>query len=201
MTPAIVLFDLGDVVARFDPAPRYAEYAARAGLTPAQVRERLATDDFWRDTDRGRYTAEEMARRICELLGVPFTRAELLRLQAAAFKPRPEVLAIAARAARHSRVGMLTNNAPLLKEAVPIHLPELVRAFDPILYSFEFGHTKPDRELFERVKERLGLPPAEIFFIDDQESHVAAARAVGWRALRFESAAQLEESLPWLATP
>jgi HAD superfamily hydrolase (TIGR01509 family) len=197
--PAIALFDLGDVVARWDPAPRLAEYARRSGLTPDEVRARLATDRFWQNTDLGRYSADEMEARICELLGCRIARAELLRLQAAAFAVRPEVLRIAERAASHSRVGILTNNAPLLREAVPVHLPELVRVFDPILYSFEFGATKPARELFERVTSRLGLPAGEIFFTDDQETHVAAARAAGWRAVRFESAAQLEKSLGWLA--
>lgn len=196
MTPSIVLFDLGDVLARFDPAPRWAEYARRSGLTPAEVLERLSTDDFWRDTDRGRYSADQMDRRICELLGCAFTRAELLRLQAAAFAVRPEVLRIAQRVATRTRVGILTNNAPLLEQALPIHLPELARAFDPILYSFEFGHVKPERALFEAVTARLALAPREIFFVDDQERHVAAARAVGWSALRFESAEQLERSLP-----
>jgi len=196
VTPAIVLFDLGDVLARFDPAPRWAEYARRSGITPAEVVARLSTDGFWQDTDRGRYSADEMERRICDLLGCRFSRAELLRLQAAAFTLRPEVLRIAARVATHSRVGVLTNNAPLLKEALPIHLPELARAFDPILYSFEFGHVKPERALFEAVTARLALLPREIFFVDDQEGHVAAARAAGWGALRFETANQLERALP-----
>jgi putative hydrolase of the HAD superfamily len=196
VTPAIVLFDLGDVLARFDRAPRLAEYARRSGLTPLEVRERLATDQFWRDTDRGLYSADQMERRICELLGCAFSRAELLRLQAAAFTLRPEILSIAERVATRTRVGILTNNAPLLKEALPIHLPELARTFDPILYSFEFGHVKPERALFEAVTARLALAPRQIFFVDDQESHVAAARAVGWGALRFESAEQLERSLP-----
>ena len=195
MTPAIVLFDLGDVVARWDPEPRLAEYARRSGLGVEAVRRALATDGFWQDTDRGRYTGDEMADRICALLGCRFTRPELLRLQAAAFTVRPEVLRLAERAAIRSRVGMLTNNAPLLREALPVHLPELLRAFDPILFSHQFGYTKPAPELFTAVTRRLGLPPDHIFFIDDQESHVRAAAAAGWRALRFESVAQLERAL------
>lgn len=192
---AIVLLDLGDVVARWDPAPRLAEYARRAGISVDEVRRRLAQDDFWEDTDRGVYSGDEMHAEICARLDVAFTRDELLALQALAFRLQPEVLRIAEELAARQRVGILTNNAPLLREAVPRHLPELERIFSPILYSFEFGHTKPAPELFASVTRALALAPREIFFADDQPRHVAGARAAGWDALRFESAAQLRDAL------
>ncbi|MEX2206734.1 MAG: HAD family phosphatase [Myxococcota bacterium] len=192
---AIVLLDLGDVVARWDPSPRLAEYARRSGLTVDEVRRRLAQDDFWVDTDRGVYSGDEMYAQICARLGVAFTRDELLALQALAFRPQPEVLRIAEQLAARLRVGILTNNAPLLREAVSRHFPELERIFAPILYSFEFGHAKPARELFDAVARALALVPRQIFFADDQASHVAGARAAGWDAVRFESAAQLRVAL------
>jgi putative hydrolase of the HAD superfamily len=119
----------------------------------------------------------------------------VLALQAMAFRIRPEVLRIAAEVAARHRVGMLTNNAPLLREAVPRHFPELARIFEPILYSFQFGHIKPERALFEAVARALALEPGEICLIDDQRRNVAAAREAGWDALQFESAAQLRGAL------
>ena len=192
---AIVLFDLGDVVASWDPSPRLAEYARRSGLSTDEVRRRLALGGFWEETDRGAYSTAGMHAQICERLGVAFTRDELLALQAMAFRIRPEVLRIAEEVAARSRVGMLTNNAPLLREATPKHFPELERIFAPILYSFQFGHTKPARALFDAVTKSLDLEPGEIVFIDDQARHVEAASAVGWDALQFESAAQLRRAL------
>ena len=192
---AIALFDLGDVVARWDPSPRLAEYARRSGLSVDEVRRRLAQDDFWGDTDRGVYSADEMHEQICARLGVAFTRDELLGLQALAFRLEPAVLRIAEELSLRLRVGILTNNAPLLREAVPRHFPELARSFAPILYSFEFGHTKPAQALFEAVARALALAPRDIFFADDQPRHVAAARLSGWDAVRFESASQLRGAL------
>jgi len=192
---AIVLFDLGNVIATFDPAPRLLELGRRSGLESSEVERRLATDDFWRDTDRGVYSAAEMHERICALLGCKFSREELLRLQALAFSVRQEVVRIAEEISARKRVGILTNNAPLLRDALPEHLPALVRVFSPILFSFQFGHTKPERELFDAVASDLALTPAEIFFIDDQPSHVQAAREAGWEAVGFESVAQLRHAL------
>jgi HAD superfamily hydrolase (TIGR01509 family) len=192
---AIVLFDLGDVVAAFDPTPRWAEYARQSGLSPVEVRERLAYNDFWVRTDRGAFSAAEMRREISALLGHQFSGDELLRLQAAAFTVRPELVGIAEAVAEATRVGILTNNAPLLEEAVSVHFPELVRIFDPILFSFQFRHIKPERELYEAVRAFLAVEPHEILFIDDQARHVLAARAAGWHAVQFESVAQIRHAL------
>ena len=90
---------------------------------------------------------------------------------------------------------MLTNNAPLLREAFPIHFPELVQVFDPILFSFQFDHVKPEREIFQLVQEHLEVPADEIFFIDDQASHVASAVSVGWDAVQYESPEGLRRAL------
>jgi len=192
---SIVLFDLGDVVADFDPAPRIAEFARHARLTGAEVTARLSAGDFWRNTDRGACSSDEMHEQICTRLDYRFSRAELLRLQAAAFTLRPEVVRLAIEVSARARVGVLTNNAPLLQDALPTHFPELTRVFAPILYSFEFGCAKPERALFERVAARMALEPKQIVFVDDQVSHVEAARSVGWDALRFESVAGLRCAL------
>ncbi len=191
----IALFDFGNVVARWDVAPRMQEYARRSGLAPLEVQARLAKDAFWSNTDRGLYTGDEMARRICELLGCTFSRAELLRLQTLAFVLDPEVLALAEAVSRRLRIGILTNNAPLLHEALPYSFPDVVRLFDPILFSFQLGHVKPEAELFEAVQARLGLEPGEILFIDDTAAHVRAALSTGWDAVRYQSVPELRKAL------
>jgi putative hydrolase of the HAD superfamily len=192
---SIVLFDLGDVIAVFEPAPRIAEYARRSGLSPVEVHDRLSSNDFWVNTDRGVFSATEMQEQIRALLGYQFSREDLLRLQAAAFTVRPEVVRIAEAVGAVTRVGILTNNAPLLEEAFPIYFPELVRVFDPILFSFQFRHIKPERELFEAVRAHIAVDPQQICFIDDQPRHVAAARAAGWDAFQFDSPSQVRLSL------
>ncbi len=195
MATSIVLFDLGNVLATWDVGPRLAESARLSGLSPSEVLKRLSEDEFWSNTDRGLYSATEMGLRICQLLECKLSRTELLRLQALAFNIRPDVLSLAKAAAIKHQVGILTNNAPLLEEAIPLFFPELLESFDPILFSFQFGHVKPRHELFESVAERLGLCGAEIYFIDDTQDHVTAARATGWRAVQYQSAAQLRISL------
>jgi putative hydrolase of the HAD superfamily len=61
---------------------------------------------------------------------------------------------------------------------------------DVIVYSHEVGLAKPDPAVFRLTEQRLGVEPHEIVFLDDQERHVAAARRVGWQAVRHRSTAE-----------
>jgi FMN phosphatase YigB (HAD superfamily) len=45
------------------------------------------------------------------------------------------------------------------------------------------------------VVSHLGLPPAQLLFIDDRQPNVEGAAAEGVRALRFTSSQQLEQDL------
>ena len=61
--------------------------------------------------------------------------------------------------------------------------------------SCETGLRKPAAAAYENAAATLGVPPSRCLFVDDREGNVAAARAVGMRALRFETASRLEEDL------
>ena len=44
---------------------------------------------------------------------------------------------------------------------------------------------KPSREIFDAVAAEIGLPPAEILFVDDSQKNVDGARAAGWQAALY----------------
>lgn len=78
---------------------------------------------------------------------------------------------------------------------------ELVEAF-PVLDCFEgmvvSGDelvTKPDPEIYRRLVQRFGIEPRRAVFVDDMPVNVDAAWTLGFRAVRFESSAQLRRVL------
>jgi putative hydrolase of the HAD superfamily len=70
-----------------------------------------------------------------------------------------------------------------------------LRYFDHHLFSYELRLIKPDPEIFRRTIERIGVRPEEALLVDDREANVEAARAVGLRAIQFESTEQLRSQL------
>ena len=57
--------------------------------------------------------------------------------------------------------------------------------FDRIYNSFYMGKGKRDPTHFDNVAADLGLAPAAILFIDDNDANVAMARCAGMQALRY----------------
>ena len=61
---------------------------------------------------------------------------------------------------------------------------------DTVVYSHEEGLLKPDGRLYRIVCARLDVAPESCVFLDDVESCVDGARAVGMQAIRFTHNAQ-----------
>jgi FMN phosphatase YigB (HAD superfamily) len=54
---------------------------------------------------------------------------------------------------------------------------------------------KPDRAIFDYLIATYGLRAGDLFFIDDHEPNVRAARSYGIDAHHFQGAARLREAL------
>jgi putative hydrolase of the HAD superfamily len=113
----------------------------------------------------------------------------------AAFEPDDAVLAIVDAVSPGCRTAMLTDNAALLDEALPLHLPDVARRFEPRLFSYALGACKPDAEIFGRALARLSEPPANVLFVDDTPTAVEGARAAGLTAVLFVDAPSLVTAL------
>jgi 2-haloacid dehalogenase len=67
--------------------------------------------------------------------------------------------------------------------------------FDLILVSGEVGLIKPDPRLFALLLHKIDRTPEDCLFIDDHPANVEAARALGMKAIQFETPAQLRAEL------
>ncbi|MBS0380310.1 MAG: HAD family hydrolase [Proteobacteria bacterium] len=86
----------------------------------------------------------------------------------------PDVRPALARLARRYRLGTLSNgNADLDRIG-------LGDAFQVSLNARQIGAAKPERRVFERLSDALGVAPGELWYVgDDPHLDVAAARAAG----------------------
>jgi HAD superfamily hydrolase (TIGR01509 family) len=192
---ATVLFDLGGVVCRFQPERRLLALASACGLPAYEVQARIWDSGFDRDCDQGRYTAHEVYQRTQELVGLQASYEEFRRLWALAFDPDPAVLAVADALRPWVRTGLLTDNGPVLRDAMPALFPEINSRFDPLLFSCDLGHLKPTRELFTAVLQRLNQRADQVLLVDDAPPVVAGAIACGLRACLYRSPHSLRREL------
>jgi epoxide hydrolase-like predicted phosphatase len=185
-----VVFDIGGVL---EVTPRLGvtgHWAARLGLRPGELRERLR--DVREGGAVGAISEREARRRTGELLGladeqVDAFMADVWREYLGTLNVE---LAEYLRGLRpRYRTALLSNSfvGARGREQRRYRFGELV---DLIVYSHEVGLSKPDPRIYRLTCRRLGVRPAEAVFLDDAEPAVDGARAVGMRAVLFEHNAQ-----------
>jgi 2-haloacid dehalogenase len=190
-----VVFDLGGVLIDWDPRHLYRKLLA----DEATVEEFLATvctPEWNAELDRGRPFAEGVA----ELVERHPEHAAAI----AAYHERwPEMVA-------GDIPGTVEVLAELRAAGVPLYALtnwsaetfaitrgrfEFLEWFDGLLVSGEERVTKPDPAIFQLLLDRFGLDPTATVFVDDSEANVAAARRLGFDAIRFTGHEELRREL------
>jgi 2-haloacid dehalogenase len=190
-----VVFDLGGVLIDWDPRHLYRKLLA----DEAAVEEFLATvctPEWNAEQDRGRPFAEGVA--------------ELVERHPA------HAAAIAAYAERWEEMlgGEIPGSVELLAELRASGMPlyaltnwsaetfgiarerfAFLDWFWGVLVSGEERMIKPDPRFFRLLVERFGLDPGSTVYVDDAEGNVAAARRLGFDAVRFTGPERLRRDL------
>ena len=196
MTIRFALFDMDDVLCRYDVAGRIARLAAHAGRTPQDVSRDIWESGFLDEADRGRWDADAFLEAFSVRLGAPIDRSAWLAARRDSMQAFPDVLDLVRRLAGRMPVAVLTNNDAFVAREIDALFPELRDLFgDRIIVSATLGLAKPDPDCFLAACRRLAFVPAETFFTDDLQANVEGAHAAGLTAHRFEGAAALALAL------
>ena len=182
-----IVFDMGNVVIRFDPAA----FIARFGVS-AEERDMLLREVFrspeWVMMDRGTLTDEQCADILCPRL--PEHLRDIAR-KLIAFWDRPilETEGICPLIEELKGLGYgiyLLSNASCRQPDYWQRVPAS-RFFDGTLISYSVKLVKPMPEIYEKFFETFSLKREECFFIDDSPANVEAALYVGMPATVFHN--------------
>jgi len=164
-----VVFDLFGTLIDDSPPADYSEFldetARLLGTDPERFRE------VWSAYDLERYTSpiETCFEAICGDLGVTdYAPAAALRLERlrALLVPRPDAVAtLTELRERGFKLGVISNASSELS-ALWVE-SEFEPLFDAVLFSADERMMKPDRRLYERTAELLGVAAEECMFVGD----------------------------------
>lgn len=185
----IAIFDLDDVLCRYDLGARLRALGRISHKTPRDIRAALWDSGFEDAADSGTYqSAEDYLAEFGRRLGHPISAEDWIAARRAAIQPWPDMLALVKEIARHRRVALYTNNGPLMKAGLASVFPEAAQVFGADCYfSFEFHTKKPDPESYRRLMRRLEIDASKAWFTDDKKSNVDGARIAGLAAHHFTS--------------
>ena len=202
MPPRFIFFDLGKVLVDFDIALLCRQVGEVAGLESGLVKEVLFDGRLQHDYESGRISTRQFYESFCQHTHARPDYEPLLKAASDIFWPNTSVLPLVRRLrAAGRRLGILSNTCEAHWEHCLRRFPFLGEWFDVHVLSFRIGAMKPDAAIFQAAAVAAGHAPQEIFFTDDIPGHVAGARAVGFDAAQYTSAAQLAAELRQRGVP
>jgi HAD superfamily hydrolase (TIGR01549 family) len=209
MSPRIkgIFFDLDDTLIRYSEAERLGliagcrvaarqrpELCERAlALTIYQV---FSTEYCWGTpgfAESARLSVAEFRRRVAAKgllqFGIEDTALTEAMIDAyrdaelAALRACPEVAETLHALHLHFRLGIITNG-PSAVQREKIASVALTEWFSEIVVDTEFGHSKPDRRIFDHAARRVGLRADEMIFVGNSvDADCEGAHRAGWTSV------------------
>jgi glucose-1-phosphatase len=196
MRPTFLYFDLGKVLVDFSYERMLRQTAAVAGITADEVRAAVFGRGLIRQHELGRLTSSEFYEAFCAATGARPGYDALVAAACDIFTLNLPVLPLAAQLQQAGcAMGILSNTFESHWQHCLGRYRIVAEAFAVHALSFRIGAVKPEAAIFSAAAELAGAAPEEIFFVDDMAENVAGARAAGFDAVQFTTAAALAADL------
>jgi len=193
--PELIIFDLGRVLVDFDFRLVIRRLKRYTAFSEKEIRRYFMQTPLWGAFERGEVEPKDFFSQLTKGLKLQkLTFKEFTPMWNTIFTEKHDTVSILARLRAGYRIALLSNVNIMHWEHV-IETHDFIRWFDHPVASWEMGTRKPDPDIYLKTLHIAGVPPQKAIFIDDMESHVLAARALGIRAYRFTNAPQLVRDL------
>lgn len=190
-----IIFDVGKVLVSFEPE----EYMKRLGFDErerAVVNRAMFQSRTWVEADRGTITPEEsleayiaeapefeeQIRKAHEKVGdtvelLPYVMEWLTELKGRGFG-----------------IYILSNYGKHLFEQTKEKM-EFLKLADGAVFSYACRMLKPERGVYENLRNKYNLNLAECVFLDDRQENIDGAKAAGMQGILFRNYEEAKEKL------
>lgn len=195
-TPSLLLLDFDGVLATYSRVTRLAVLSHASGCTPQTVAAVLFDSGLERAYDSGAIDTDGYLQRLGTGLGCVIDADVWIASRVACSAADPAMLELIASIATHVPLGVLTNNGPLIIDAMRhIVAPLFPMLEGRVLCSGALGVRKPELAIFERALAHFEARAQDTLFVDDLFVNVQGARKAGLQADTVTGARSLRKVL------
>ena len=191
----LIIFDLGRVLVDFDFKHVISGLKRHSELSEEQIKRYFEDTPLWDAFERGLVLPAEFFQNLqkdLRLEGLSFEK--FTALWNSIFEEKRDTVALLSQLRSRYRLAMLSNVNQMHWELIASR-HAFMNWFDYPVASYAVGYRKPDAEIYRIVLRKADVSPQRAVFIDDVESHILAARAIGIRAHQFTTADRLRQDL------
>ncbi len=188
-----VIFDLGGVVVNLDYERCISSFEAIGFEGAERYVSCYHPTEIFGALERGEISCESFCEELRKMSGKQMSDEEIFSAYQAILVDIPikKLRDMESLRKRGYKVYALSNMSqvmlPRVEELFECDGRKMGDYFDDQFISSQMGLMKPDSKIYEAVIERTGLKPQEMFFIDDGEKNIAAARELGFMVYLAEA--------------
>jgi HAD superfamily hydrolase (TIGR01509 family) len=197
----LVVFDLGNVIVPFEHRQIVVKLLKKTrGKIVCSPNEFFSflfdtENGFVNLFDEGRISSLEFFVTVRDRYGLEMDFEEFKTIWNAIFWDNPDVNeAIHFLKGKGFPVFLLSNTNELHFSYILKHFP-IIHTLDEWILSFEVGAKKPQKRIFDVVLQKMDVKPEEVFFVDDINEYVEAARSYGFQGMVYKDPEGLWEGL------
>lgn len=177
-----VVFDIGNVLLRFDFGVAIRRIAPFCSLSPVQIG--AAIEPMKVDLESGRIGGDDFLNEAAARIGFKAPIGELRMAWQEIFEPIELTHQLVHRWRGTKGLFLLSNTNGLHTEYFLSRFP-VFQAFQNAVYSHEAGVMKPDPDIYAQAISKFGVDPSRTLFIDDLAPNIEAARAAGFHVHQY----------------
>ena len=182
------IFDIGNVLVRFEPGKAERNLARLGDVSDAEVREisRLGLV-----CERGGMERGEFLGRVREIVGYTGPEEDLVRAWQEMFSPNVPMWEFVEKLHGRHPLYLLSNTNCLHHEYL-VREYSIFGKFSDGVFSYQARMSKPERGIFDLAIRQFGVDPQSTVYLDDLAANVEAARGAGLQAFRYDPEAHEE---------
>jgi len=193
----VILFDLGNVLVDFNFGSAVERISGFCGKSPDEILKFFFNSEVTNSFEKGALSSEEFYDQVKNRLDLKLGYESFVPIWNEVFffsSKNRAVYHIANCLKKEYRIGLLSNTNILHYRYIKDNFP-VFNVFEKLFLSFEIGALKPDKAIYQKVINDLGVLPENIFYTDDRSDLINSASALGIKSFVFTSAEQLIRDL------
>jgi putative hydrolase of the HAD superfamily len=197
MSAKIIIFDLGNVIFKFDLMKFIKSYSQRIPDHKITDFNKLIPtySEFAYSYEKGNISSFDFYDTLAKRTHYKGIYNEFVIQWNNIFEPMPETIELIAKLASKYRLAILSNTNELHFDYLKNRYPDIFALFNDFFLSYKMHLRKPEDEIYQQVIHDCNVLPSEIFFTDDIEKNIKAAERNGIKAYLFTKTYELIRKL------
>ncbi|MEM4260703.1 MAG: HAD family phosphatase [Candidatus Woesearchaeota archaeon] len=196
-TIQLILFDFGGVLYNIDHS-RTIKAFSKLSTNPKLINnlslKTFFCEKVFLDFEKGLIEADSFRKKIREIYSLDGTDEEFDESwNSTLIGPKINVIKLIQEIKSEYRIALLSNTNEIHCEKFSSQCKELLSLFEILFYSFQIHLRKPERAIFEYVISKLGIPPANILFVDDSNENIESAKVLSFKTFLISKDNSLED--------